>query len=127
MYLLNNRKSTPGDGTSRQQARFRRKEAGRNTGGHAIRRSKRPLLPRDLGQNGTERERAVLRAWQVHFCLNFSFLNCICRSPAYGLTDRVHALSAGRLVKLRPNRPAGIVLRNGQHGGGRRCRLCCSG
>ncbi|GJN39176.1 hypothetical protein PR202_gb28277 [Eleusine coracana subsp. coracana] len=48
-------KSTPGDGISRQQARFRRKEAGRNT--------------------------------------------------------------AGRLVKLRPNRPAGIVLRNGQHGG----------
>ncbi|XP_066374459.1 ras-related protein RHN1-like [Miscanthus floridulus] len=35
---------------------------------------------------------------------------------------------AERLVKLRPNRPAGMILHDGQHsGGGSKWRFCCSG
>ncbi|XBI40649.1 hypothetical protein VPH35_125221 [Triticum aestivum] len=56
------REPTSGDGVSGQQGRSGKKEEGWHTGGAGVRGAERPLLPGDVGQDGAERRRALLRA-----------------------------------------------------------------
>lgn len=99
-----------------------------NAGGDGIRRAKRPLLHRDLGQDVAERHRALLRTRQA-------LPKQLCRiqlSDASSPDNNIYVLlPADRLVKVRPYRPSGMVLHDGRRrrddGGGWPWRLCCSG
>uniref|UniRef100_J3MH04 Uncharacterized protein n=1 Tax=Oryza brachyantha TaxID=4533 RepID=J3MH04_ORYBR len=94
------RESPFGDGISWQQGRSGGKEADWNPGGDGIRRAKRPLLHRDVGQDVAERHRALLRTRLMKM--------------------RPHRPSGMVLHDGRRRRAAG-------DGGGRPWLFCCSG